>query len=335
MRGIGRLVAATIVAAGAAVSAPPVAAASNYLTITGDGSGYVDIKLGGGNKFDLGRARMKGGKKYLAIVFNRLGPPSVEDSVLAVRFAVAETEPEAVVLGHDQFSEEGTPLTAGTWRVYLLADGPATVSVPTTRLRRDVTLKATRRTTARLRLTDIATPLDPGPDGLYQGEARHPFTMDGQAVTIMRIAAEFEQAPVTQDGADLCHAKRGQSCAGIGPTLTHVNQRAQKFMITSYVPRDLNPPGEYDVYGRCFALSPVRRCRLASLDQWIRNTPAQIALTIPEPVRTARPTASASAAPPGVTPPPPLAASGLPGMVGGAAALCALGAVVAGRRHRS
>jgi len=270
----------------AAAALPARAVTPHRLTITGDRAGFVDVRLSKDNRFDLSRATFSGGTSYTGVLISRVGPPSAEDSLLGIQFPVADYDPpKPVVLGHVQYGDGGSALSPGTYRIYLLADGPATVSFPASALRRDVTLRATRRVTPRLRVTDIPTPLAPGVNGLYQGLARHPFAMDGQSMVVYRLAATFEPAAADRRGADLCDTQRGATCSmlGDGPTSTGVRiEKPERAVGTGYVPRDLWPSGTYDVYGSCYATQPVPACRLVTLDRFVSAAPPLVVLQLPE-----------------------------------------------------
>lgn len=297
---IGPTKAAALAAAFVWLAACPVEGAPEHrLTVTADAAGFVDVRLDEGNVIDLERATFRGGRSYAAVVFTRLGALADEDSLLAVRFPGAESAGmRPVVLGHLQTGPDGTAITPGTYRLYLLADGPATVSFPVSRLRRDVTVTASRRVSPRLRVTDIPTPLSPGFKGLYQGGDRHPFAMDGHSYTIYRLHAVFGQGPVERHGAQACDTTTGDECGGPtdGLFLTRVLQaEPDATTITGYVPRDLWPPGTYDVYGSCYALYPVSQCRLVTLDRFVSRAAVSVEARIPDAGRDVAPSPSAAA----------------------------------------
>lgn len=309
-------IAALAVACLAAVGAPRVEAAGPYhLVLTGSSSGFVDVELGTGNRFDLERADYQGGTAYLGVVFARIVPDS-EDSLLGIVFRQADVQspPPAVELGHVQTGDGGSPLSPGTYRVYLLTDGPATVSIPATGLGRDVTLRVTRPASPRLRVIDVATPLAPGIDGLYQGTGRLGFAMDGHAMTIARLAVVFASGTFTKQGADLCDNEVGGTCHDVtgGSFQTQILSEGERYAITGYVPRDLWPPGSYEFVGSCYSLSPVPTCRLAALDEFVSRAAPSVVLRIPEHVAPAPTATTPSTRPVG---PEGLASSGPPDFV--------------------
>lgn len=277
-----------LAAASLAVAAGPAAdgAPEHRLTLTAQSSGYVDVQLGRGNTFDLARATFRGGRSYLAVVFTRLGAPRYEDSLVAVRFPIARPGSTAapVVLGHVQPPHDGgTPMSAGTYRVYVLSDAPATVSFPASKLRRNLTLTAGRRTTPRLRVAAAESRVAPDADGIHRASARHPYVLDGDEMVLYALAATFAPAAASKHGAAVCAVPSDVVCGSGLPgdhTLQAQMTRPDTWDVVGYVPRDLDPKGTYGVFGTCYALQAVPACRVVALDRFVSRAPARIALRL-------------------------------------------------------
>jgi hypothetical protein len=191
--------AATLALSGTALGAP----ATETITISGAAGGYADITLAKKAHFEWRDAQISGtgGGKYVGFCMQ---PWRLSDRV--------HPTPCGARLNK---VDKSFWITAGIWsdlapgkyRVYLLSDGPATVTFPMQGLGRHLHLKAAGRTPrAKLALTDAA-----GPANLEVGRWRQHivFKDNGAHWTGWHFESD---TPARVQAVDMCVAPRGGEC---------------------------------------------------------------------------------------------------------------------------
>ncbi|HEV2889491.1 MAG TPA: hypothetical protein VGX28_03875 [Frankiaceae bacterium] len=204
-----RLLAAVLLLGATAV--PAYADHDRFLTVTGDGSGYVDVTFDTEVTLDTLYTQYRTSGRVSGIYVHKTGA-SLADDVIAIQehgFGVVRSGPYE-------------PLPAGKYRVYLVADGRATVRVLARGLRHNVAARVTRRT----RVPVSAERMDVRADSpvRYRGDTRTPLRGHGSMVlAAYRTTLPKREVPATWGGVEICVEQPGeQPCddttAGLVPT---------------------------------------------------------------------------------------------------------------------
>lgn len=180
---VGRLALCLALGVLSLVALPSGAAqGTQRIVMSGSTSGYVDIVLTHPTQLDDTKAQLTGRGRYTGFALDRLGDDKNPVTFLYVWFRDAHVGTPTTTGGAlgDGIAQ---PLPAGTYRAYLLTDGPGSISFPVIRGTFPRTmLKPQRPTRPRYRLATIAQTLSPNRDGLYDGHVSLPVTVTAHDV---------------------------------------------------------------------------------------------------------------------------------------------------------
>ena len=190
------------------LSLPAQALPPAVLVLSGSSTAFVDVTLPTDVRLDTYHATTQTRGRFSGMYAEPLGesdaPARSDDDRHAGVLILTElhspaTPPEPLVL------TASSGLSAGRYRIYLIADGPSTVRIPMTGMasRR---LTPTRRTTARLNLSSLKP-------NLVHISGREPLTVARRSLSLSTLlVGDFQEAFVGRIGT--CLTARGTACSG-------------------------------------------------------------------------------------------------------------------------
>lgn len=258
-------------------SASPAAPATpGRLTLSGDASGYVDVVFTAPTAFDDEKAAIAGHGRYTGLVLDRLdrraSDPYYDFEYVWFRDAHIGTPAEtggALGLGH-----RGAPLPAGRYRIYLLTEGPGSISFPILEgASRTLSLRPVHRIHPRYRFTTIQQQVSPSQYGLYNGRAHFPVVVGPHDLHWVTIAASYSGPAMTQR-LTTCRSRRpANDCyppPSTSPLLPYVQTSpvgSAGMMESQSALRGLDD-GPWDLLGQAPSLRPVA-AHIAVLDKFL------------------------------------------------------------------
>ncbi len=222
------------------------AAAPPALVLRGSRSASADLTLSASTTLEVGgfdrshamRASMRG--SYAGFVVQRTDGSVVVGGVVVRGFELSGT-PVPLVFGG---GNESVRIPRGRYRVTLLTDGAAQITIPAPGLRRSTVLSPTRAASSSgTVLTSPFPPLVPASD------MRRPVVVGAGSTTV--LASMQRYAVSVADRFDICLATRGTTCAtgsaggGSGVEVTGGVGSTTSITGLYFYPGDI-PPGAYD-----------------------------------------------------------------------------------------
>jgi hypothetical protein len=183
-----------------AVLAPMThAAGPAYLRVVGSSSSYVDVTLRAPMALDYTRIRIQAKGSLAGVYVEPLTglPEEGLGFVVPLTFRASGLDLHPLLLGraeNDADRLDGPPATLqpGRHRVHLLADGPATISLPLVGARTtSLSLRPTRRSAVTASSIDM-TPRPPQPD-LGPVAADQPHAVPERAITVVAMRHVWRQ----------------------------------------------------------------------------------------------------------------------------------------------
>lgn len=139
----------------AAVAAPQ----PQFITLVGSQTAYVDVRFDEKFRLDEGSTKLSYRADFAGWLIRRLGEPvDIDNGNITGAYAIREvgppgSPPHVHPAGLRPYQDK--PLAPGLYRVYLLADGPATVRIPIVSGAAPQTIRPLRPTTARVAATEL------------------------------------------------------------------------------------------------------------------------------------------------------------------------------------
>jgi hypothetical protein len=199
-----------------AVTGPAQAKEASSITLTGSHTAYVDVEFDHTLKLELGRSRMDYNGDYAGWMMHRVGGSLGGDAAKVLGGYVIR---DAVAPGQSAARPNSTigfgtvAVKAGTYRIYLVADGPTEVRIPIASGSPSLSLAPTTETTSAADVVDFTV----GQGGVINEEKRTPVHV-GPTSFGVSLAAIYSSAGTTAHSIDTCFAAPGAECEPPVPT---------------------------------------------------------------------------------------------------------------------
>lgn len=197
-------------------SAQAQVSGSASIILTGSRTGYVDLTFTGPVTLDEFRAKFEYSGTYSGWFIHKLGEAvdtaGDEAGSAAIRSLVPAGDPPTSPSFEFAFGFN-PELSAGSYRLYLLSDGPSTVTIPVEGISKDIRFRPRARTFSFAETIDFPPA---GPGGTYvRAQTRIPIVLDPSfMVTTMALAYADPGAQVISIGT--CVVVGEDECDG-GP----------------------------------------------------------------------------------------------------------------------
>ena len=179
--------------------------ADQSLTLTGDRTAYVDVEFDRPITLDVGATRIEYGGSHAGWLMHPAGSAPSRD--LTGSYAIRDAQPDSGSKPSDTLNYGKVKLKSGTYRFYLLADGPTTVRIPIVSGAESFELRPTTPTTSISKTVDFTV----GDAGMANEEHRTPVHVGPSSfgASIITVASE---SGLALDSIDACFAPAGGDC---------------------------------------------------------------------------------------------------------------------------
>lgn len=256
------------------LASPSSAASPASLTISGSGSGWVEITLTKPTRFNDHNVTVSGHGRYIGLFLDSTTRVGLDYTWVhfpgTSTYTVNENDGGGLGVG----TNDGDPLPAGRYRAYLLTEGPGSMSIPVQSGTSTLRLHPTHATHPRYRSAALRQSLMPSPGGVFSASAAYPVNATPRNVAIMQLAASWT-SPAQKLRIHTCFTAAGDS--DCFPTLGRVRDTGAlvtgtgggKIQDTTYTLRGGTPYGHIQALFTAESTPQLPVLRAAVLDSFL------------------------------------------------------------------